>query len=90
MSDLNANPDDLNRLASQIQQQVEEIRNEITSALGSVTGLKDQWRDVRYEQFAVQVNEGFEFLRQVVDTLDDMSMFLRQRAQVLDDYLNGN
>jgi uncharacterized protein YukE len=90
MSDINVDPDSLERLASQIQQEVETIRNQIRTALDSVTSLSDQWRDVRYKQFEAQATEGMAMLLQVVDTLSDMEVFLRQRAQAVRDYLNGN
>lgn len=90
MSDLSVDPDSLERLASQIQQEVQTIREQISSTLDSMTTLQDQWRDVRYEKFEAQATEGMGLLLAILDTLSDMEAFLRQRAQAVRDYLNGN
>ncbi len=88
--DLSADPERLEGLASTIAAKVEALRNEIAISLGSMTSLGDQWQDARYQQFEEKSLAGFELLREIVDTLSDMEVFLRQRARSVQDYLDGN
>lgn len=89
MSDVHANPDDLERFAAALKNATEEIERQTQRLVGEYSRLGDSWRDQKFRQFASDFDRSVSGLRAATKALDPYPPKLRRHAQALRQFLNA-
>jgi uncharacterized protein YukE len=88
LSDVHANPDDLERFANALKRGTEEIEQQASRLAAEYGRLGDSWKDAKFRSFAADFDRSMSSLRAATRALDPYPPKLRRHAQALRQFLN--
>jgi uncharacterized protein YukE len=89
VSDVHANPDELERFAAALKNATEEIERQTQRLAGEYARLGDSWRDQKFRRFSSDFDRSVSSLRAATKALEPYPPKLRRHAQALRQFLNA-
>lgn len=89
MSQVFANPDDLERFAQELNGYIASLRERTAFLRGQFNNLSSVWRDQEHQKFAQEFQQTIRVLDNFVRSADQQVPFLQQKAARLRGYLNN-
>lgn len=83
-----ANPEDLERFASELKRFNSQLADSMSRLQGQFSHLGDTWRDQEHQKFAQEFEQAMRVLYHFMRTSDQHIPFLLRKAQRLREYLN--
>lgn len=83
MSQVIADPEEIQQFAQYMLSKAASIREEQSAAQAEFSRLAELWRDSKYEEFAAVMEELMGELRQFVDQCETYAHYLQRKAEIL-------
>lgn len=80
-------PAELRRFASFLKQFNNNLRDNLSSLGGQLTGLGDSWRDQEHEKFLREFEETMHVLNHFLEVSDEHLPTLLRKAEKVEEYL---
>jgi uncharacterized protein YukE len=80
-------PAELRRFASQLKQFNNNLRDNLTSLGGQLSGLGDSWRDQEHEKFLTEFQETMHVLTHFLEVSEEHLPLLVRKAEKVEEYL---
>lgn len=89
MSDVHANPDDLERFAATLRRGIEDLEHQTKRLSAEYSRLGSSWKDKKFQRFAADFDRSMNNLRSATRALEPYPPQLRRHAVALRQFLNA-
>jgi uncharacterized protein YukE len=80
-------PGELRRFAAYLKRFNNDLHTSISALHGHLLGLGDTWRDQEHERFVQEFEQTMQVVERFLDSSNEHTRFLQQKAERVEEYL---